>query len=140
MYFMGPKWFWTIRTILVEYQSFGQAQFVLARSKSFWTGLNYKNLSLTKMIWTHPKQFGRSKIILNLWKNKSYLFITQYCLPSTYMSTKLKVVIEIFHHQITLSKPSKSKYFLHKVLIIGCKITTATLKFLWSPISHATDA
>ena len=40
---MGPKLFWTNKIILVEYNCFGQVQFVLVGSKLFWAGTNYKN-------------------------------------------------------------------------------------------------
>ena len=55
---MGPKWFWTVQIILVEYQSFwagsihfGWIQIILGRSKS-------KKLVQKSLIWTWPKWFG----------------------------------------------------------------------------------
>ena len=64
----GPsKSFW------LSTNPFEWIQFILFGLKSFWTGPNYKNLNLTKMIWTRPKQFGPdqnnldgSKLILDL--------------------------------------------------------------------------
>ena len=68
---MGPKWFWTIQIILVEYQlywtgpiRFGQAQIILDMSK-LWKKIVQKSLiwpwpkwyEPTKTIWTKPKQF-----------------------------------------------------------------------------------
>ena len=55
---MGPKWFWTVQIILVEYQSFwvgpihfGQTQIVLDRFK-------LQKLGQKNQIWTWPEFFG----------------------------------------------------------------------------------
>ena len=55
---MGPKWFWTVQIILVEYKLFGtnpicygRVQIILNRSKLL--KLVQKNI-----IWTQPKWFG----------------------------------------------------------------------------------
>ena len=70
---IGPKWFWTVQIVLLKVPIF------LDRSNLFWSCPNHSvwvqiikispeksNLNLTKMIRTQPKQFGQSKIILNL--------------------------------------------------------------------------
>ena len=63
----GPsKLFWS------STNGFGRVQFILVRSKSFWTGPNYKkqsNLNLTKMIWTRPNQFGPNQNNLKVQNN-----------------------------------------------------------------------
>ena len=83
---MDAKLFWTVQIILVEYQSFwtgpicfNQVQIVLDRSKlkkivkksliwtwTKWYGPNQSKLDLIKTIWTRPKKFERSKIVLEL--------------------------------------------------------------------------
>ena len=63
---MGPKWFWTIQIILVEYQLFWRVQIILEISKLIKLVLKKSNLNLTKMIWTQPKRFGGFKIILDI--------------------------------------------------------------------------
>ena len=63
---------------------FGREPIVLDRYNSFWLGPNHfgqvqitkispekSNFNLTKRIWTRPKQFGRSKIILDLQKDRT---------------------------------------------------------------------
>ena len=76
---LGAIWFWTVQIILVEYQSFwmgpicfGQVQIILDRSKLWkllqknliWTWPN--NFDPSKTICIRPKQFERSKIMLDL--------------------------------------------------------------------------
>ena len=61
---MVPKLLWTLVTI-------GHVQFILVAFKPFWTGPEKSNLNPTKMIWTRPNQFGQSKIILDLYKDKA---------------------------------------------------------------------
>ena len=58
---MGPKLFWTVKIILVEYQSFwtgpihfNQVQIVMDRSK-------LKKLVQKNLIWTWPKWFGHDQ-------------------------------------------------------------------------------
>ena len=71
-------WFWTVQNGLCSTNCFGKVQFVLNGSKSFrpnlvLTGPNHEYMSrkisseLVQMIFNQPKQFGRSKIILDLY-------------------------------------------------------------------------
>ena len=65
--------------ILDRQNNFGQVSIVLDVSISFWLGPNHfgqvqiiefspekSNINLTKMIWNWPKQYGQSKIILDV--------------------------------------------------------------------------
>ena len=66
---MGPKWFWTVQIILVEFQlfwmcpiCFGWDQIILARFKKSliwtwpkWFGPDQNKLDLTETNWTPPK-------------------------------------------------------------------------------------
>ena len=83
---IGSKLFWTVQIILVEYQSFwtgsiyiGWVKIILDRPKFWklvwknliwtwqnWYGPKQNNFDSTKIIWTQPKQFGQSQIILDL--------------------------------------------------------------------------
>ena len=61
-------------------------QIVLVRSKSFWSGpnrvqvqirllwTNFYNLDLSKMIWTHPKQWVLEQNDLDPYKDTCYFF------------------------------------------------------------------
>ena len=87
---MRPKLFWTVQIIMVEYQSlctnpihFGQVQNILDRPKlkkivqKSLIEPDKNDLDPTKTICIRPKQFGLSKIILDLQKDKTYnLFVT----------------------------------------------------------------
>ena len=67
---MGPKWFWTVQIIFVEYQlfwtdpiHFGQVQIILNMIQMIWTlpkwiGLIQNNWYSIKIIWTVQNHFG----------------------------------------------------------------------------------
>ena len=98
---MGRKWSWTVQISLVSTNCFGPVQFVLVRSKSFWTGPNHKNpeksnMNLTKMIWTRPKQFGYDQNNLCLSKT---IWMVQNHFGSTYRRTRHRTFSYYIHRK-----------------------------------------
>ena len=53
---MGPKCFWTVQIILVEYQSFWMCPIRFGQVQIIKNSPGNINLNLIKTIWTRPKQ------------------------------------------------------------------------------------
>ena len=66
---IGPKWFsWTVQIILVKYQSFWSGPTHFGQVQIIKINPEKSNLTLTKMLWTRPKQFGPDQNNLFLYK------------------------------------------------------------------------
>ena len=116
----SPKWFWNIRIILIEYQSFwtgpiyfGRVQIILDRSKLKKSVQN--SLISTWQKWFAPNQnnlnkFGQSRIILDLYISTMHKFLCWGGQNSLDFRLKLNILqryncmylwIELFNAKLT---------------------------------------
>ena len=70
----GPKLFWTVQIILVEYQSFWMGPIHFGQVQIIKISPEKSNLNLTNMIWTQPKRIG---LVQNDWYSTKIIWSVQ---------------------------------------------------------------